>query len=57
MQYLKWGFLEGSVVKKPPANTGDSGDSILGSGRPPGKGNSNPLWYPYLKNPMDSEAW
>ena len=49
-------FPGGSVVKKPPANTGDVG-SIPGSGRSPGEGNSNPLQYSYLENPMDRGAW
>ena len=35
-------FPSGSVVKNPPANTGDPG-SIPGSGRYPGEGNDNPL--------------
>ena len=30
---------------------------IRGSGRPPGKGNGNPLQYSCLKNPMDGGAW
>ena len=37
-------------------NTGDPG-SILGSGRPPGEGNGNPLQYSCLENPMDRGAW
>ena len=36
----------GSVVKNPPANTGDA-DSILGSGRASGERNSNWLQYSY----------
>ena len=44
------------VVKNPPANAGDSG-SIPASGRSPGEGNSNPLQYSYLENPMDRGAW
>ena len=47
------GFLGGSAVKKnPPAKVGDAG-SIPGSGRSPGEGNGNPLWYSSLGNPMD----
>ena len=34
------GFPGGSVVKNPPANAGDAG-LILGSGRPPGEGDSH----------------
>ena len=49
-------FPGGSVVKNPPANTGDAG-SIPRSGRSPGGGNGNPLQYSYLENPMDREAW
>ena len=46
------GFPGGSVVKNPPANVGDVG-SIPGLGRSPGGGNSNPLQYSCLENPMD----
>ena len=35
---------------------GDQG-SIPGSGRFPGEGNSYPLQYSCLENPMDSRAW
>ena len=47
------------VVKKLPANVGDIRDigSIPGSGRSPGEGHGNPLWYSYLENPMDRGAW
>ena len=38
-----------STVKNPPANAED----IPGSGRSPGEGNSNPLQYSCLGNPMD----
>jgi len=43
------------MVKNPPANAGDIRDmgSIPGSGRSPGRGNSNPLQYSCLENPMD----
>ena len=34
-------FPDGSVVKNPPANAGDTG-SILGLGRSPGEENGNP---------------
>ena len=37
-------------------NAGDGG-SIPGSGRSPGRGNSTPLQYSCLRNPMDREAW
>ena len=39
-----------------PANTGDAG-LIPGAGRCPGEGNSNPLQYSCLENPMDRGAW
>ena len=45
----------GSVLKNPPANAGDAG-SIPGSRRSPGGGNSNPLQYSCLGNPMDRES-
>ena len=47
------------VVKNPPANAGDARDmgSIPGLGRSPGVGNSNPLQYSGLENPMDRGAW
>ena len=52
-----WGFLGGSVVKNPPANTQDTGaGSIPGSGRSLGGGNENPLQYSCLENPMDRGA-
>ena len=52
-------FPGGSVIKKPSANAGDSGDagSMPGSGRASGKGNGNPLQYSCLRNPMDKGAW
>ena len=47
------------MVKNLPTNTGDTGDmcSILGSGRFPGIGKSNPLQYSCLKKSMDSGVW
>ena len=53
------GFPGGSVVKNPPANAGDAGDSglIPALGRSPGGENANPLQYYCLGNPMDTEAW
>ena len=50
------GFPGGSGVKNSPANAGDVG-SIPGSGRSPGGGNGNPLWYSCLRNPTDRGAW
>ena len=45
----------GSVVKNPPANSGDARDvgSIPGLGRFAGVGNGNPFQYSCLGNPMD----
>ena len=42
-----------------PANAEDAGDAglVLGLGRSPGKGNGNPLQYPYLGNSMETGAW
>ena len=40
------------MLKNLAANAGDAG-SIPGSGRSPGEGNSNPLQYSCLENPMD----
>ena len=40
------------MVKESAYNVGDLG-SIPGLGRPPGEGNSNPLQYSCLENPMD----
>ena len=47
------------MVKNPPANIGDIRDasSVLGLGRSPGGGHSNPLQYSCLENPMDRGAW
>ena len=47
------------VVKNLPVNAGDVRDagSIPGSGRSPGGGHGNPLWYSCLENPMDRGAW
>ena len=43
-------------MKDLPANAGHTG-SIPGLGRSPGEGNSNPLQYSCLENPMDRGAW
>ena len=50
------GFPDGSVIKNPPANTGDVG-LILELGRSPGEGNGNPVQHFCLGNPMDRGAW
>ena len=46
------GFPDGSVVKNPPANAGDTG-LIPESGRCPEVGNGKPLQCSCLGNPMD----
>ena len=52
-------FPGGSLVKNPPANAGDAGDSDLipGSGRSPEGGNDNPLQFSCWDNSTDREAW
>ena len=50
------GFPGGSDGKVSACSAGDPG-LIPGSGRSPGEGNSNPLQYSCLENPMDGEAW
>ena len=52
---LSLGLPGGTVVKNPPANTGDV-SLIPGSGRPTGGGNGSPLQYSSLENRMDSAA-
>ena len=49
------GHLVMLVVNNLSANAGDIRDSdlISGLGRSPGGGNSNPIQYPCLENPMD----
>ena len=49
-------FPGGSDGKASAYNAGDRG-LIPGSGRSPGEGNSNPLQYSCLENPMDGGAW
>ena len=50
------GFPGGSDGKKSTCSVGDLG-SMLGLRRDPGEGNSNPLQYSGLENPMDRGAW
>ena len=45
-----------SVVKNPPANSGDIG-LITGLERSPREGNGNPLQYSCLGNSMDRGDW
>ena len=58
-KYTYYNFPGGLVVKNPPADAEDSGDTgpVPGSGRSLGVGNGNPLWYSCLENSMDREAW
>ena len=56
MGILNLGFPGGSEVKASASNEGDPG-SIPGLGRSPGEGNSSPLQYSLLENPMDGRAW
>ena len=57
--YVTEGFPGDAVVKKLPANAGDTRDSglVSGSGRSPGIENGNPLQYSRRGNPMDQVAW
>ena len=45
------------VVKNPPASAGEARDMglIPGSGRSPGGGNGNPLWYSCWETPWTEE--
>ena len=47
------------VVKNPPANAGDIGDTDLipGLGLSHGEGSGNPLQYSCLENSMDTGGW
>ena len=49
-------FPGGSDGKASACNAGNPG-SILGLGRSLGEGNSNPLQYSCLENPMDGGTW
>ena len=63
--FIEWsiidlqGFSGGSVVKTLPANVADTCDLglIPRLGRSLGGGNSNPLQYSCLGNPVDRGAW
>ena len=54
--YAILGFPVGTVVKKLPANEGDT-SLIPGSGRSPGVGNGNPLQCSCLEDLMDRGVW
>ena len=47
------------MVKNPPANVGHVRDASLipESGRSPGAGHGNPLWYSCLDNSLNRVAW
>ena len=49
-------FPPSSVGKESACNAGDM-SSTPGLGRSPGEGNSNPLQYSCLGNPMDKGTW
>ena len=49
-------FPDGSVVKNPSANAGDT-SWIPALGRSPGEENGKPLQYSCLENPIDRGAW
>ena len=54
MLNIQWmGFPSDSVVKNPPANAGDAGDT----GSTPGGANGNPLQHCCLANLRDRGAW
>ena len=56
-QQSLWTSQVAQWLSNPPANAGNSEDSIPASGRSPGEGNCNPLQYSCLENPMDRGAW
>ena len=55
-KYSARDFPGGTVDKNQPASAGDM-SLISGSGRSSGEGNSNPLQFSCLENPVDREAW
>ena len=56
--YIYWASQVVSVVKNPPANSGEIRDTgfIPGLGRSPGEGHGNPFQGSCLGNPMDRGA-
>ena len=58
LSYRTPSFPGGRVLKNTPVNAGDIRDlgSMPGSGRSPGEGNGNPLWYSCLENSKDRGA-
>ena len=53
---MSWGFPGGLGDKESACSAEDLG-STHGLGRSPGEGDSNPLQYSCLENPMDRGAW
>ena len=53
--FIDYKFPHNLVGKESACNAGDPG-LIPGLGRSPREGNSNPLQYSCLENPMDREA-
>ena len=55
---IPWGLPGGTVVKNPPANSGDARDtgSVCVSGRSPGVGNGNLFQYSCLENSVNRGA-
>ena len=54
--YLAFVSLVAQTVKRLPTMW-ETWGSIPGSGRSLGEGNSSPLQYSYLDNPMDGGIW
>ena len=52
----EWGFPCVADIEESASNVGDQG-LIPGSRRSLGEGNSNPLQYSCLEDPMDRGAW
>ena len=56
---IRWGLLQWLSDTESACTVGTTGDvgSIARLGRSPGGGNSNPLQYSCLENPMDEGSW
>jgi len=54
-KYERASLIAQLVIESSACNAGDLG-LIPGSGRSPGEGNGNPLWYSCLENSMDRGA-
>ena len=53
---MSWASFDGSSGKESACNARDVG-LIPGLGRSPGGGNTNPLQYSCLENPVDRGVW